>query len=71
MCRTACRREAQVTGTPLPEWEVEVKLGGSTERYIDERGRTRVRWNAGRTVTGVPYDTRLLAVLGPPIEIVA
>jgi starch phosphorylase len=39
---------------------VEVKLGGHTERYIDERGRARVRWSAGRTVLGIPYDTPIL-----------
>ena len=27
-----------------PEWAVEVKLGGHTERYTDEHGRMRVRW---------------------------
>ncbi len=45
---------------PRPEWSVEVKLGGHTERYIDERGRARVRWSAGRTVLGIPYDTPIL-----------
>jgi starch phosphorylase len=45
---------------PRPEWAVEVKLGGRTERYLDERGRARVRWSAGRTVLGIPYDTPIL-----------
>ncbi|MDX1698547.1 MAG: glycogen/starch/alpha-glucan phosphorylase, partial [Thiohalobacterales bacterium] len=40
-----------------PEWTVEVKLGGHTERYTDEQGRQRVRWHPERTVMGVPYDT--------------
>jgi glycogen phosphorylase len=43
-----------------PEWAVEVKLGGSTEQYIDERNRLRVRWVPHKTVSGVPYDTPIL-----------
>ncbi|MBX5462904.1 MAG: glycogen/starch/alpha-glucan phosphorylase, partial [Steroidobacteraceae bacterium] len=43
-----------------PEWAVEVKLGGHTERYTDERGRTHVRWVPHRVVNGVPYDTPIL-----------
>jgi starch phosphorylase len=43
-----------------PEWAVEVKFGGHTERHIDERGRTRVRWVPARTVNAVPYDTPIL-----------
>jgi glycogen phosphorylase len=45
---------------PRPEWAVEVKLGGCTERYIDDRGRTRVRWIPHKIVNGVPYDTPIL-----------
>ena len=45
---------------PRPEWAVEVKLGGHTERYVDLHGRTQVRWVAGRTVLGIPYDTPIL-----------
>jgi glycogen phosphorylase len=45
---------------PRPEWAVEVKLGGSTETYIDHEGRSRVRWAPLRTVSGVPYDTPIL-----------
>ncbi len=45
---------------PRPEWAVEVKLGGHTERDIDEHGRPRVRWIPGRVVVGVPYDTPIL-----------
>jgi starch phosphorylase len=40
-----------------PEWAVEVKLGGRTERYVDDRGRLRVRWEPELIVKGVPYDT--------------
>ena len=43
-----------------PEWAVEVKLGGRTERFYDEHGRVRVRWVPGKTVNGVPYDTPIL-----------
>ncbi len=43
-----------------PEWAVEVKFGGRTERYTDERGRLRVRWVPARTVSAVPYDTPIL-----------
>jgi starch phosphorylase len=43
-----------------PEWAVEVKLGGTTEQYTDERNRLRVRWVPHKTVIGVPYDTPIL-----------
>jgi starch phosphorylase len=43
-----------------PEWTVQVKLGGSTERHLDADGRERVRWVPSRTVNGVPYDTPIL-----------
>jgi starch phosphorylase len=43
-----------------PEWAVEVKYGGHTERYLDAHGRTRVRWLPARVVNGVPYDTPIL-----------
>src|SRR5579872_5448737 len=45
---------------PRPEWAVEVRLGGYTERYSDDRGRVRVRWVPHRIVNGVPYDTPIL-----------
>jgi starch phosphorylase len=43
-----------------PEWAVEVKFGGHTERYTDEHGRQRIRWVPGKTVNGIPYDTPIL-----------
>ncbi|HTT05184.1 MAG TPA: glycogen/starch/alpha-glucan phosphorylase [Steroidobacteraceae bacterium] len=43
-----------------PEWAVEVRFGGHTERYSDERGRLRVRWIPARIVNAVPYDTPIL-----------
>ena len=51
-------------GTPWdvarPEWAVEVKFGGHTERWLDERSRPHVRWVPERIVVGVPYDTPIL-----------
>jgi starch phosphorylase len=48
-------------------WEIEqsqvtfdVKLGGRTEAYRDERGRYRVRWIPGRVVRGIAVDTPVL-----------
>ena len=43
-----------------PEIAFEVKLGGHTEPYTDERGRYRVRWMPERVVKGVAYDTPIL-----------
>jgi glycogen phosphorylase len=43
-----------------PEWSVEVKLGGHTEGYTDERGRYRVRWVPYQVVMGIPHDTPIL-----------
>jgi glycogen phosphorylase len=45
---------------PRPEWAVEVKFGGSTETYLDEHNRFRVRWVPHKIVMGVPYDTPIL-----------
>jgi len=43
-----------------PEWAVEVRLRGHTERYRDEQERLRVRWVPHKVVVGVPYDTPIL-----------
>jgi starch phosphorylase len=43
-----------------PEIGFDVKLGGRTEGYKDERGRYRVRWIPERVVRGVAYDTPIL-----------
>jgi starch phosphorylase len=40
-----------------PEEAVEVKFGGHTEAYHDEKGNIRVNWIPSHTVIGVPYDT--------------
>jgi starch phosphorylase len=40
-----------------PDQAVEVKFGGHTETYHDEKGRPRTRWIPGTTVMGIPYDT--------------
>jgi starch phosphorylase len=45
---------------PRPEWAVEVKLGGHTERGVDSTGQVKVRWTPGSVVVGVPYDTPIL-----------
>jgi starch phosphorylase len=42
------------------DWAVEVKLGGHTEHYTDDRGRYRVRWVPEKTVMGVPFDSPIL-----------
>ena len=43
-----------------PEWAVSVKFGGTTEHYIDDQERPRVRWMPHKVVHGVPYDTLIL-----------
>ncbi|MEB3230083.1 MAG: glycogen/starch/alpha-glucan phosphorylase [Leptolyngbyaceae bacterium] len=43
-----------------PEWAVEVKLGGHTETYIDERGQRRTNWMPDQIIRGIPYDTPIL-----------
>jgi starch phosphorylase len=39
-----------------PEYRVEVKFFGHTEKYIDEQGHKRVRWHPQQRVFGTPYD---------------
>src|SRR5271169_5217024 len=43
-----------------PQWAVSVKFGGTTEQYIDEHERLRVRWVPHKVVNGIPYDTVIL-----------
>ncbi len=43
-----------------PEWAVEVKLGGHTYRFTDDKGRIRHQWVPSWTVIGTPYDTPIL-----------
>jgi len=43
-----------------PEWAVEVKLCGHTEKYVDAADIMRVRWIPGWSVLGTPYDTPIL-----------
>ncbi len=40
-----------------PDYMVEVKFGGHTEAYINQKGHYQVRWMPERTVLGIPYDT--------------
>jgi len=42
---------------PRPEDSVEVKLGGHTETYRDDKGHYRVCWIPDRTVMAIPHDT--------------
>ncbi len=42
---------------PRPEHQLPVKFFGRTERWVDGRGRERVRWVEARQVLGMPYDT--------------
>ncbi len=42
------------------EWAVQVRLGGHTEHYADDRGHYRVRWVPAKTVVGVPFDSPIL-----------
>jgi glycogen phosphorylase len=43
-----------------PEEAVEVKLGGHTESYQDERGNYRVHWISDQVIKGIPCDTSVL-----------
>jgi starch phosphorylase len=43
-----------------PELAFEVKFGGHTEAYTDEKGNYRVRWMPEAVVKGVAYDTPIL-----------
>jgi len=43
-----------------PEWAIEVKFGGHTQRYTDDSGRIRTVWIPDMLVNGVPYDTPML-----------
>jgi starch phosphorylase len=43
-----------------PEYAVEVKFGGHTESYLDDKGKYRVRWVPSQIVKGIPYDTPIL-----------
>jgi len=43
-----------------PDWSVEVKFGGHTERYEADNGEPIVRWVPDWQVKGIPYDTPIL-----------
>ena len=43
-----------------PEHVVKVRFNGRTERYVDEEGRSRVRWTDTNDALGVPYDTPIV-----------
>lgn len=42
---------------PRPDETIEVKLGGHTQVYRDEKGAYRVSWVSDRTVIAIPHDT--------------
>ncbi|MFO7712896.1 glycogen/starch/alpha-glucan phosphorylase, partial [Desulfosarcina sp.] len=46
--------------TAHPEIRFEVKFGGHTESFTDEKGRYRARWIPEHLVLGVPHDTPVL-----------
>ena len=50
---------------PRPKLAFDVKLGGRTEHYTDDKGSYRVRWVADRVVRGVAYD---MPVVGHDVE---
>ncbi len=43
-----------------PQIAVEVKYGGYTESYRNEKGKELVRWIPDKMVRGIPYDTPLI-----------
>jgi starch phosphorylase len=45
---------------PRPKLRFPVLLGGYTERYTDQHGTEKVRWNPDMVVDGVAYDTPIL-----------
>jgi starch phosphorylase len=40
-----------------PDETVEVKLGGYTQVYLNQKGHPQVSWIPDRTVVGIPHDT--------------
>ena len=45
---------------PRPNLAFDIPFGGSTEKYVDEHGRQRMRWVPERVVRGVAYDTPVM-----------
>src|SRR3989339_1900281 len=43
-----------------PDLTYEVKFGGHTESWVDEKGKYRVKWIPEKMVKGVAYDTPIL-----------
>jgi starch phosphorylase len=42
---------------PRPDESVEIKLGGFTEIFHDDKGNPRVHWVPNRTILAIPHDT--------------
>jgi glycogen phosphorylase len=40
-----------------PDESVEIKLGGRTESYHDDKGKERVQWVPDRRILAIPHDT--------------
>ena len=53
-------REGNPWELPNRQCRYPVRLGGHTEKYVDDQERDRVRWIAGSTVYGVAFDTPIL-----------
>ncbi|MGD2117336.1 MAG: glycogen/starch/alpha-glucan phosphorylase [Chromatiales bacterium] len=45
---------------PRPHLAFDIPFGGTTEKYVDEHGRHRMRWIPERVVRGVAYDTPVM-----------
>lgn len=45
---------------PRPEIAFDVKLGGRTESYYDDKGNYQVKWIPNRVVKSIAYDTPIL-----------
>jgi glycogen phosphorylase len=45
---------------PRPDRTYNVKLGGYTDRYTDDKGNLRIQWIPGRIVKGMAYDLPIL-----------
>ncbi|MFW5443878.1 MAG: glycogen/starch/alpha-glucan phosphorylase [Methylococcaceae bacterium] len=50
-------RNGNVWEIERPEYTVRIKLGGHTERHVDDNGKETVSWVNTNDVLAVPYDT--------------
>ncbi len=54
-----------------PEIAYEVKLGGHTERYLDDSGKYRVRWIPAQVIKGYAFDTPGTGLQGKHVQHIA